>query len=139
MERAATTASSLDAEHDSGNINRTQSMATLNESFPQGTDSGSGPRGYTLGSGEDNMKLLYLMELGTKLSDLNLNQASLHQMANLDFCDTGNGYSLKDKNEVKTDKTEHRNGMSVKSKNKSQPKKATEKSTVKDEAKTKKS
>ncbi|GJV91890.1 hypothetical protein Tco_1539703 [Tanacetum coccineum] len=44
MERAATTASSLDAEQDSGNINRTQSMATLNESFPQGTDSGSGPR-----------------------------------------------------------------------------------------------
>ncbi|GJU24738.1 hypothetical protein Tco_1163359 [Tanacetum coccineum] len=34
MERAATTASSLDAEHDSGNINRTQSMATLNESNP---------------------------------------------------------------------------------------------------------
>ncbi|GKD35503.1 putative ribonuclease H-like domain-containing protein, partial [Tanacetum coccineum] len=44
MERATTIASSLDAEQDSGNINRTQSMATLNESFPQGTDSGSGPR-----------------------------------------------------------------------------------------------
>ncbi|GJX78598.1 putative ribonuclease H-like domain-containing protein [Tanacetum coccineum] len=44
IERAATTASSLDAKQDSGNINRTQSMATLNESFPQGTDSGSGPR-----------------------------------------------------------------------------------------------
>ncbi|GJS17614.1 ribonuclease H-like domain-containing protein [Tanacetum coccineum] len=44
MERAATTASSLEAEQDSGNINRTQSMATLNESFPQGADSGSGPR-----------------------------------------------------------------------------------------------
>ncbi|GKA71695.1 hypothetical protein Tco_0777834, partial [Tanacetum coccineum] len=38
MERAATTASSLEAEQDSGNINRTQSMATLNESFPWGTD-----------------------------------------------------------------------------------------------------
>ncbi|GJX38459.1 putative ribonuclease H-like domain-containing protein [Tanacetum coccineum] len=34
MERAATTASSLEAEQDNGNINRTQSMATLNESFP---------------------------------------------------------------------------------------------------------
>ncbi|GKE44960.1 hypothetical protein Tco_1472244 [Tanacetum coccineum] len=34
MERAATTASSLDAEQDSGNINRTQSMATLNELNP---------------------------------------------------------------------------------------------------------
>ncbi|GKA49069.1 hypothetical protein Tco_0742027 [Tanacetum coccineum] len=44
MESAATTASSLEAEKDSGNINRTQSMATLNESFPQGTDSGSGSR-----------------------------------------------------------------------------------------------
>ncbi|GJX12724.1 hypothetical protein Tco_0204482 [Tanacetum coccineum] len=44
MERAVTTASSLEAEHNSGNINRTQFMATLNESFPQGTDLGSGPR-----------------------------------------------------------------------------------------------
>ncbi|GKF08447.1 hypothetical protein Tco_0042671 [Tanacetum coccineum] len=44
MERAATTSSSLEAEQDSGNINKTQSMATLNESFPQETDSGSGPR-----------------------------------------------------------------------------------------------
>ncbi|GKE14039.1 hypothetical protein Tco_1421616, partial [Tanacetum coccineum] len=34
MERAATTASSLEAEQDSGNINRTQSMATLNEPSP---------------------------------------------------------------------------------------------------------
>ncbi|GKB93107.1 putative ribonuclease H-like domain-containing protein [Tanacetum coccineum] len=33
MERAATTASSLKVEHDSGNINRTQFMETLNESF----------------------------------------------------------------------------------------------------------
>ncbi|GKA60802.1 hypothetical protein Tco_0760209 [Tanacetum coccineum] len=95
----ATTASSLEAEQDSGNINRTQSMATLNESFPQGTDSGSGPRCQvtilggaeaqtrfeaaskqsndpplsrvnTLGSGEDNMKLNELMELCTKLSDI---------------------------------------------------------------------
>ncbi|GJV29885.1 putative ribonuclease H-like domain-containing protein [Tanacetum coccineum] len=92
MERAATTASSLEAKQDSGNINRTQSMATLNESFPQGTDSGSGPRCQdtilrgveaqirfeaaskqsnnpplsrvnTLGSEEDSMKLKELMEL----------------------------------------------------------------------------
>ncbi|GJY20705.1 putative ribonuclease H-like domain-containing protein [Tanacetum coccineum] len=34
MERAATTASSLEVEQDNGNINRTQSMTTLNESFP---------------------------------------------------------------------------------------------------------
>ncbi|GKA17970.1 retrovirus-related pol polyprotein from transposon TNT 1-94, partial [Tanacetum coccineum] len=44
MERNVTTASSLEAEQDSGNINITQSMAILNESFPQGADSGSGPR-----------------------------------------------------------------------------------------------
>nr|GEW56890.1 reverse transcriptase domain-containing protein [Tanacetum cinerariifolium] len=43
-EKAATTASSLAAEQDSGNINMTQSMATLNEISPQGTGSGSGRR-----------------------------------------------------------------------------------------------
>ncbi|GJY19590.1 hypothetical protein Tco_0391081 [Tanacetum coccineum] len=98
MERAATTASSLDVEQDSGNINRTQSMATLNKSIPQGTNLGSGPRCQdtilggaeaqirfkaaskqsndpplsrvnTLRSGEDNMKLKELMELCTKLSE----------------------------------------------------------------------
>ncbi|GKB57311.1 hypothetical protein Tco_0913497 [Tanacetum coccineum] len=99
MERAATTASSLEAEQNSGNINKIQSMATLNESFPQGTDSGSGPkcqvtilggaeaqtrfeaaskqsndpplsRVNTLESGDDSMKLNELMELCTKLSDI---------------------------------------------------------------------
>ncbi|GJX36360.1 ribonuclease H-like domain, reverse transcriptase, RNA-dependent DNA polymerase [Tanacetum coccineum] len=103
MERAATTASSLEAEQDSGNINRTQSMATLNESFPQGTGSDSGPRCQdtilgvqklklglrlhlnslmiplsrvnTLGSGEDNMKLKELMELCTKLPERALDLA----------------------------------------------------------------
>ncbi|GJW79502.1 ribonuclease H-like domain-containing protein [Tanacetum coccineum] len=69
MERAATTASSLEAEQDSGNINRNQSMTILNESFPQGTGLGSGPRVNTLGSGEDNMKLKELMELCTKLPE----------------------------------------------------------------------
>ncbi|GJT52604.1 hypothetical protein Tco_0978761 [Tanacetum coccineum] len=98
MERAATTASSLEAEQDSGNINWTQSMATLNESFSQGTDSGSGHRCQdtilggaeaqtrfettskqsnnpplsrvnTLGSGEDSMKLNELIEFCTKLSE----------------------------------------------------------------------
>ncbi|GJT24627.1 hypothetical protein Tco_0894564 [Tanacetum coccineum] len=44
MKRAATNASLLEAEQDSGNINRTQSMTTLNEPLPQGTGSGSGPR-----------------------------------------------------------------------------------------------
>ncbi|GKA12340.1 uncharacterized mitochondrial protein-like protein [Tanacetum coccineum] len=40
--RAATTASSLGAEQDSGNINKTQSKATPNESSSQGTNSGCG-------------------------------------------------------------------------------------------------
>ncbi|GKF19342.1 hypothetical protein Tco_0067980, partial [Tanacetum coccineum] len=44
MERAVTTAASLDAEQDCGNIIRNQSMTTLNEPIPQGTGSGSGPR-----------------------------------------------------------------------------------------------
>nr|GEX67774.1 hypothetical protein [Tanacetum cinerariifolium] len=42
--RAATTASSLEAEQDSGNITKTQSQATPNESSSQGTYSGGGPR-----------------------------------------------------------------------------------------------
>ncbi|GJW26736.1 putative ribonuclease H-like domain-containing protein [Tanacetum coccineum] len=41
--RAATTTSSLEVEQDSGNINKTQSNATPNESSSQGTNSGGGP------------------------------------------------------------------------------------------------
>ncbi|GKE97729.1 hypothetical protein Tco_0021080, partial [Tanacetum coccineum] len=41
--RAATTASSLEAKKDSGNINKTQSKATPNESSSQGTNLGGGP------------------------------------------------------------------------------------------------
>nr|GEV61999.1 hypothetical protein [Tanacetum cinerariifolium] len=42
--RAATTASSLEAEQDSGNINKTQSKATPNEPSSQGNDSGGDPK-----------------------------------------------------------------------------------------------
>ncbi|GKB72230.1 hypothetical protein Tco_0933642, partial [Tanacetum coccineum] len=42
--RAATTASSLEAEKDIGNIDNTRSKATLNEPNPQGTGSGSCPK-----------------------------------------------------------------------------------------------
>nr|GEX42576.1 hypothetical protein [Tanacetum cinerariifolium] len=42
--RVATTASSLEAEQDSGNNNKTQSKATPNESSSQRTNSSSGPR-----------------------------------------------------------------------------------------------
>ncbi|GJY31491.1 hypothetical protein Tco_0414986 [Tanacetum coccineum] len=44
LERAATTATSLDAEQDRGNINKTQSKETLNEPSSIETSSGSGPR-----------------------------------------------------------------------------------------------
>ncbi|GJZ51800.1 putative ribonuclease H-like domain-containing protein, partial [Tanacetum coccineum] len=98
MERAASLCFCLEECRDSGNINRTQSMATLNEFFPQGADLGSGPRCQdtilggaeaqtrfeaaskqsndpplsrvnTLRSGEDSMKLKELMEFCTKLSE----------------------------------------------------------------------
>nr|GEU29632.1 retrovirus-related Pol polyprotein from transposon TNT 1-94 [Tanacetum cinerariifolium] len=42
--RAATTNSSLEAEHENVNINNTQPKATANESSSQGTDLGGGPR-----------------------------------------------------------------------------------------------
>nr|GEZ53423.1 hypothetical protein [Tanacetum cinerariifolium] len=42
--RAATTTSSLEAERESGNITKTQSKATPNESSSQGTNSCGGPR-----------------------------------------------------------------------------------------------
>ncbi|GJW34615.1 hypothetical protein Tco_0057535 [Tanacetum coccineum] len=52
VERAATTATSLEAEQASGNIHKTQFTATLNEPFS--LELGSG--GHTLGSGEDSME-----------------------------------------------------------------------------------
>nr|GEY72414.1 hypothetical protein [Tanacetum cinerariifolium] len=42
--RATTTAFSLEAEHDSGNIDKTQTKTTSNEPSSQGTSSGDGPR-----------------------------------------------------------------------------------------------
>ncbi|GKB98242.1 hypothetical protein Tco_0984379 [Tanacetum coccineum] len=93
--RAATTASSLEAEQDSGNITKTRSKATPNESSSLGTTLGGGPRcqetigdtiaqtrfenvskhsndsllarGNTLRSDEDRLKLNELMELCTNL------------------------------------------------------------------------
>ncbi|GKC94454.1 hypothetical protein Tco_1159896 [Tanacetum coccineum] len=92
---AATTASSLEAEQDSGNIDNTQSKAKSNESSSLGTNSGGGPmcqqtmgdtiaqtrfenvskyfndsllaRGNTLRSDEDRLKLDELMALCTTL------------------------------------------------------------------------
>nr|GEW29832.1 hypothetical protein [Tanacetum cinerariifolium] len=44
VERATTTTASLDAEHDSGTINKTQSTIIPNEPIPQGTSLGGSPR-----------------------------------------------------------------------------------------------
>ncbi|GKD56781.1 hypothetical protein Tco_1290168 [Tanacetum coccineum] len=93
--RVATSASSLEAEQDSGNIIKTRSKATPNEAGSQGTTLGGGPRrqetirdtiaqtrfenvsklsndsllarGNTLRSGEDSLKLNELMELCSNL------------------------------------------------------------------------
>ncbi|GKD49730.1 hypothetical protein Tco_1278706 [Tanacetum coccineum] len=65
--RAATTASSLEAEQDSGNITKTRSKETPNESSSLVTTSGGGPRGNTLRSDEDSLKIKELMQLCTNL------------------------------------------------------------------------
>ncbi|GJW66952.1 uncharacterized mitochondrial protein-like protein [Tanacetum coccineum] len=95
--RAATTASSLEAEKDSGNINKTQSKTTPNESSSQRTKSSGGPwcqktmgdtiaqtrfesvskhsndsllaRGNTLRSDKDRLKLDELMAFCTTLQN----------------------------------------------------------------------
>ncbi|GJS30625.1 retrovirus-related pol polyprotein from transposon TNT 1-94 [Tanacetum coccineum] len=97
VEKAATTAASLDAEQDSGYINRTQSTTISNVPFPQEIGSGGSPRcqeamGYTIvqtrservstpsydspllgfntsGSDEERIKLKELIDMCTKLSD----------------------------------------------------------------------
>ncbi|GKE81487.1 hypothetical protein Tco_1551487 [Tanacetum coccineum] len=77
MERAATTASILDAEQDNGSGPKCQDTilggADAQTRFETASKQSNDPplsRGYTLRSGEDSMKLLELMELCTKLSDL---------------------------------------------------------------------
>ncbi|GKC91747.1 hypothetical protein Tco_1152396 [Tanacetum coccineum] len=105
--RAATTASSLEAEHDSGNITKTRSKATPNESSSLKTTSGSGPkcqeamrdtiaqtrfenvakhfndsllaRGNTLRSDDDRLKLNELMALCTTLQ----NKTQANEIASL--------------------------------------------------------
>ncbi|GJX39624.1 ribonuclease H-like domain-containing protein [Tanacetum coccineum] len=77
MEKAATTTSSLDVEQDSGSgprchvtiLGGADAQTKIEAASKQSNDPPLS-RGYTLGSGEDNIKLLELMELCTKLSDL---------------------------------------------------------------------
>nr|GEY23176.1 hypothetical protein [Tanacetum cinerariifolium] len=112
--RAATTASSLEAEQDNGNINKTQSKATTNELGSQGTSSGGGPRCQetmrdtisqtrseniskffndsllagvnTPQSDEDRLKLNELMELCTNLQKrvIDLEQTKTSQALEID-------------------------------------------------------
>ncbi|GKB88080.1 hypothetical protein Tco_0960352, partial [Tanacetum coccineum] len=112
--RAATTASSLEAKQDSGNITKTRSKATPNESSSLGTTSGGGPRcqetmgdtiaqtrfenvskhsndsllarGNTLQSDEDRLKLNELMELCTTLQNrvLDLEKTKTTQQNEID-------------------------------------------------------
>ncbi|GJZ99233.1 hypothetical protein Tco_0671784 [Tanacetum coccineum] len=70
MERAATTASSLEAEQDCGSGPRCQDTYWGCRTSTKTVYDPPLSRGYTLGSGEDNMKLLELMELCTKLSNM---------------------------------------------------------------------
>nr|GEX12889.1 hypothetical protein [Tanacetum cinerariifolium] len=73
--KAATTASSLEAEQDSGNKTKTQFKATSNEPSSQGTNSGGGPsdsvlvRGNTFQSDKNSMKVDELMALCTTLQN----------------------------------------------------------------------
>ncbi|GKD45519.1 hypothetical protein Tco_1270164, partial [Tanacetum coccineum] len=76
MERAATTASSLEAEQDSGSGPRCQDTilgdAEAQTRFETASKQSNDPplsRVNTLGSGEDRLKLKELMDLCTKLSD----------------------------------------------------------------------
>ncbi|GKE04349.1 hypothetical protein Tco_1396367 [Tanacetum coccineum] len=69
MERAATIASSLEAKQDSGSGPRCQDIILGDNDPPLS-------RGYILGSGEDNMKLLELIEL-FNVAQLKLNAAKL--------------------------------------------------------------
>ncbi|GJV02220.1 hypothetical protein Tco_1335789 [Tanacetum coccineum] len=66
MEKAATTASSLEAEQDSGGA---EAQTRFEAASKQSNDPPLS-RVNTLGSGEDSMKLNELMELCTKLSDI---------------------------------------------------------------------
>ncbi|GKD79704.1 hypothetical protein Tco_1342325 [Tanacetum coccineum] len=92
MERAATTAFSLELEQDSDAQTRFETTSKQSNNQPLS-------RVNTLGSGEDNMKLMELMAHCTTLSELNLNSLSIHQMASLEFCDKHNMVAYLEKSE----------------------------------------
>ncbi|GJS85977.1 hypothetical protein Tco_0752518 [Tanacetum coccineum] len=68
-----------------------------------------------------NLKKCYANEpLAVPLDGLQFDDKLHFVEEPVEIMDRGNGYSLKDKNNAKTDKTEHRNGKSVKSQSQSQ-------------------
>ncbi|GJW83738.1 hypothetical protein Tco_0156883 [Tanacetum coccineum] len=97
LERAATTATSLDVEQDRGNINKTQSKATLNEPSSLGTSSVL-TRGNTLQSGDDSLKLKELMELCTNLQNrvIDLEKTKTSQAQEITSLKGGRVESFKD-------------------------------------------
>ncbi|GJZ08063.1 hypothetical protein Tco_0542346, partial [Tanacetum coccineum] len=92
MERAATTASSLEAEQDSDAQTRFETTSKHSNDPPLS-------RVNTLGSGEDSIKLMELMAHCTTLSKMNLNSLSIHQMASLEFYDKYNMVAYLEKSE----------------------------------------
>nr|GEX72640.1 hypothetical protein [Tanacetum cinerariifolium] len=92
--RAVTTATSLEAEQKSGNINKTRSTTTLNKSSPWGTSSGSGPRcqDTTLGDADaqTRFKTASKQSHDPPLSEVNTSRSGedsmKHQDDLTDFC-----------------------------------------------------
>ncbi|GJT36083.1 putative ribonuclease H-like domain-containing protein, partial [Tanacetum coccineum] len=76
LERATTTATSLDVEQDRGNIDKTQSKATPNEPSSLGTSSGGGPRLENKG-GSRTHKLKRLYKIGRSARVISSDEASL--------------------------------------------------------------
>nr|GEV24598.1 hypothetical protein [Tanacetum cinerariifolium] len=82
VERAATTTSSLEAEQDSGNILRTQSMATLNELIPHGTGSVE-ENSYKAGklekvkNSKTHEEIIQSQDIGRHGQDIEVNTASI--------------------------------------------------------------
>ncbi|GJX13748.1 putative ribonuclease H-like domain-containing protein [Tanacetum coccineum] len=101
MKRAATTASSLEAERTvvpRYHIGGVDAQTRFETKSKQSNDPPLS-RVNTLRSGEDNMKLMELMAHYTTLSELNLNSLSIHQMASLEFCDKHNMVAYLEKSE----------------------------------------
>nr|GEX14312.1 reverse transcriptase domain-containing protein [Tanacetum cinerariifolium] len=90
--RAATTASSIEAEQDSGNHNKTQSKETPNESISQGTDSGGGPncqetiRDTIAQTRSDNVSKFYNDSLLTRVDTPQSDEDSLKLKVLMELC-----------------------------------------------------